>query len=194
MKNFRLIFTLFLLGALLAPLGDFSHLLSDTTMYPAAGEIYYIFGVMPFWVPLMFGLATLAIGLSHLSFDRLFGSPRRAYSQRPVLVWWGVFLFVALYCLSGFLPGQRTGLADGMLAIGAFLLWYGLDRTWQGVLLGFLTAVVGTAVEMTLVHFEVFYYLPPKDILLGVARWLPWLYFAASVSVGNLARALRDQS
>ena len=54
--------------------------------------------------------------------------------------------------------------------------------------LALATAAVGVGVEATLASRGVFSYVAPDAG--RVASWLPWLYVAASVAVGNLARYL----
>jgi len=98
-----------------------------------------------------------------------------------------------LWSASGFLS-VPLGVKDSLLALGALAAWFALDRTWQGFLEGMLTAIAGTFVEIVLVRNGVFSYLPPNDSILGVASWLPWLYFCASVALGNIARALENET
>lgn len=139
----------------------------------------------------MFGSASLLMGLSIPAMDVFLASPPRPVDHRPLWAWAGVFNFLFFYIISGYLPGQEGLGATAILAFGALLLWWALDRTWQSFAAGMLTAFLGTLTEITLVSLEVFSYLPPKDRLFGVAPWLPCLYFAAGVSVGDLGRVLR---
>ncbi len=181
---------LFSLGFFLGPIGDFCHVVAKTTGYPQGIFGIYFFRI-PFWVPFLFGLATLAIGLSHPRLDRLLGKP----PVRPGMKNWtkvgtGILLFLSLYGISGFMPWKTGGINDLVLAGLGLFLWWEYDRSWQGIVLGILTAIAGTCVEIALVHLGAFFYLPPKNNLFGVASWLPWLYFAASVTVGNLGRRL----
>jgi hypothetical protein len=93
--------------------------------------------------------------------------------------------------MTAFVPLKSGSSLDLLIAGSTILVWLLLDRTWQGVVLAILTAIVGTLVEITLVRLGAFWYLPPKDALFGVGSWLPWLYFSASVAVGNLGRFLQ---
>jgi len=179
-----------LAGAILGPVGDFCHVFTETTGYPQ-GVFAFYFWKIPFWVPLLFGGAALMIGLSHPFLDRLFKAPlSRPGSQDWKSIVCGLVVFIALYSLSGFLPWEAGGFSDIILAMGGLGVWGILDRTWQGILFGILTAIVGTFIEIILVKIGAFYYLPHASNVWGVASWLPWIYIAASVTVGNLGRKL----
>jgi hypothetical protein len=67
-------------------------------------------------------------------------------------------------------------------------MWIVLDGTVVGLGLAIATAASGVLVEATLVSLGVFTYVAPDAG--RVASWLPWLYVAASVAVGNFARWL----
>ncbi|MFO1462608.1 MAG: hypothetical protein U1F66_02450 [bacterium] len=181
---------LFLVGAIFGPVGDSFHVVSGTTDYPQ--NIFQLyFWRLPWWVPLIFGTATVAIGLSHPQMDRWLGAPRdRPGSRGIAAVIFGVAAFLGIYAMTAFVPLASGGPLDLLIAGSAILVWGLLDRTWQGALLAAMTAVVGTLVEITLVHIGAFWYNPPKNLLFGVGSWLPWLYVSASVAVGNLGRYL----
>lgn len=182
---------LFFLGFVLGPIGDYCHVLSRTNGYPQHIFRYYFLGV-PFWVPFLFGTATLAIGLSHPSLDVLLGAPRsRPGSESLGQVAYGMLAFLALYAVSGFLPFKTGGFNDLIMALGALVVWLSFDRTWQGLLMGVFTACLGTLAEISLVKLGAFFYLPHTANLWGVPSWLPWLYVAASVTVGNMGRFLK---
>lgn len=205
---------LFLSGAILGPIGDLCHVISQTTAYPKEIYSFYFFGLIPFWVPFLFGSASLLIGISHPLADKLlakiFKEPRlRPGEKNHWLAYMGPLFFLGSYCLSGFMS-QRGDAAplifpDIILAFLAILTWITLDRTWQGILTSVLTAVSGTAVEIFLVKAEVFSYqnyVAGGAVLgggalwvgdphvWGVPMWLPWLYVIASITIGNVGRVL----
>lgn len=188
-KTGKIALWLFALGAVLGSAGDLSHVISGTTAYPPQALGWYL-GPLPFWVPLLFGAAGLAIGFSHLALDPLLGSPPRpgTHGLAPAIA--ANALFLGLYFASGFLPWETGGLNHLVLAAGAISIWAIFDRTWQGIVLAAGTGAAGTSFEMTLVHHGVFSYGPRAGNFHGVAVWLPWLYAAGSVAVGNLARVL----
>jgi hypothetical protein len=181
---------LFGLGAVLGTAGDLTHVLSGTTAYPQ--EVYGLYlGRQPFWVPPIFGLAAVAIGLSHTALDRVLGLRRRIGSRSVLHAAAGCAAFLVLYGASGFLPWETAGLDHLVVASGAIAIWIGFDCTWQGVLLAALTGAAGTGFEILMVRVGAFWYGPQASGFHGVAVWLPWLYGAASITVGNIARALQ---
>jgi hypothetical protein len=183
---------LLIFGAVFGTLGDAFHVLSQTDGYtptslaiPATGQ--------PFWVPLLFGSATFLIGMTHSLADAVIGP-----KNRPARTWRNCILsnssFLLLYAASGFLPLSTGGMKDWVLAMGAFGVWAIFGKTWQSILLGIGTAAVGTIFEMYLVHQGAFFYYPSVANLNGVPSWLPWLYVAASVSVGDMGRLFMQRT
>ncbi len=184
----RLGLLLFATGFFLGPLGDFAHVVTGTTGYPTERYGVDWMGI-PFWVPFLFGSAALLVGASHLSLDRLLGADSMRIGSTSLLrVALGLLAFLGLYVASGLLPGPAGGMDDAALALGAGMTWATLDRTWQGALLALATAFCGTAFEILLIKNGIFYYSPSVSNLMGVPSWLPWLYVAASVGVGNFGR------
>ena len=182
---------LFGLGAVVGPIGDAFHVHSGTTDYPKDVFGLYLWR-LPFWVPLIFGCAGLAIGLSHPQMDRLLGAPQQRPGSRSLdLVVFGIAAFLGIYAMTAYAPLVPEGSLDVLIAVSALLMWGLLDRTWQGLVLAVLTALVGTTTEILLVKLGAFEYLPPKNGLFGVLTSLPWLYISASVAVGNLGRYLQ---
>jgi len=177
----QIILVLFLLGAMGGTLGDFFHVVSQTDGYPSSTWVLP-FTHQPFWVPLLFGSATVGIGLSHpwLNFKK------KSPTQSAI----GNLLFLLLYAASAFLPFKTGGWQDILMLAGTLILWLCLDPTWQGALLALATALIGTGVEIVLTHFQIFYYYPRVANFYGVPSWLPWLYTAASITLGNTGRML----
>lgn len=178
---------LFVIGAVLGTLGDFSHVDSLTLGYPPLGLL--LPGGQPFWVPLLFGSATIAIGVSHPWVNGWLG-PKNFKKPSLIRSFAGCSFFLGLYCASSYLPFDTGGLKDLILMMGAWVTWVLFDRTWQGIFLGFCTAVLGCGVEIGLTHSGAFFYYPASSNFYQVPSWLPWLYFSASVGVGNLGRFL----
>jgi hypothetical protein len=179
MNPFRRYFSLFLLGAVVGPLGDASHVISGTLAYPQGAYPLYFFG-MPYWTPLLFGAAACLMGAV--------AGAGPGFSRARAIA--AVAAFFGIYALSGFLP-HASRVADGMLAALALAHWWTFDRTRVGLGLAVAAAVGGTAFEALLVRQGVFSYLDGSAGLYGVPSWLPWIYVAASVAVGGFARSLR---
>src|SRR5262249_40238619 len=73
-----------------------------------------------------------------------------------------------------------------LLGAASLLVIWALDRTWQGLALAIGTSIGGAVVETTLVHLRLFHHARPD--VLGLPVWLPFLYFAGAVAIGNLSR------
>lgn len=173
---------LILAGAGLGTLFDWTHVATRTTAYTTPAYLG-----LAWWVPLLYAAAGLGIGLSHPRLDRVLGRPIINEPIRPLALIAGVVALGAIWSGSGLLPlphWQRSFI----LAPAALLVWWAIDRTRAGLVLAALTAAVGCAVEILLARLALFHYVAPD--ILGVASWLPWIYVAASVAVGNLGRAL----
>jgi hypothetical protein len=181
-KRGRSSLILFLTGALLGSFFDGFHTHSGTTYYTHP----WVFK-MAWWVPLLFGGATWAIGDSHVRCDRVLRRFQRVLSWPPILA--GLFLFGVIYYLSGY---SHSPLKFYFILGGSLFLWILFDRTGQGILLGLGTGIIGSLVEITLTHFDYFHYTSPDRW--GIPYWLPFLYFGASVAVGNLGRKLNERS
>jgi hypothetical protein len=161
---------------------DAIHVHTDTTSYAHP----VLFG-QAWWVPLLFAGAGLAIGLGRPLVERMLRVPRPVPTGTTATG--GMALFVLAYAASGLVGGgpvPRSLLLAAMFVV-AWVLW---DRTGLGLVLAALTAVIGTAVEIALVHTGTFAYREPS--LAGVPVWLPWLYGCAAVGVGNLGKRLVD--
>lgn len=172
-------FWLFLLGASLGTALDALEVYSGVERYPGP----MLFGVA-WWVPLLFGAAAVAIGYSHPLVDPLISRTRpyrRLSSSIGELTW-----LVLAYLISASTLDSQAKV--GLIAIIYLNFWLLAGRSWQNLLLSFVTAVTGTLVEMILVKGGVFSYTHPD--ILGVPYWLPGLYACASLAVGNLGRSL----
>jgi hypothetical protein len=173
-----------LLGATFGTLFDWAHVRTGAIGYPRPD----MFGIA-WWVPLLYTCASLAIGLSHPIADRLLGRrPRFPHTRARLAV--GFFGLCAIWFASGALPFS-TMVVSAFLAPAALALWWTLDRTWQGLLAAVATAIVGFAVEVVLSRAGFFHHTHPD--VLGIAVWLPWIYVAASVGLGNVGRWLAGE-
>jgi hypothetical protein len=89
--------------------------------------------------------------------------------------------------MSGFWEAG-SGVKLGVLVMGSAALWAALDRTRRAIVMMLGTAVLGCTTEMVLVHLGAFSYTRPD--FGGVPLWLPGLYTAGAVSLGQVARKL----
>jgi len=174
----RLVAGLALAGAVLGTLLDAVHVTTATTRYAHP----VVFG-LAWWVPLLFAAAALAIGLPHAGLAARGGAVVPPSGGRVAA---GLALLLALWATSGCVKPAWAALA--ILAPASLAMWWVFDATALGLGLALVTAACGVAVETTLARAGVFAYVAPDAG--RVASWLPWLYVAASVAVGNLARWL----
>jgi hypothetical protein len=170
-----------LLGATFGTLFDYAHVRTGAIVYPGPP----VFGV-PWWVPLLYTGAALSIGLSTPIADGLLGR-RARFPDTPARLGAGFVGLCAVWFASGALP-LGSAVVAGILAAASLGMWWGLDRTWQGLAEAAATAVGGCAVEVTLSRAGLFQHT--HQDMLGLAWWLPWIYVAASVGLGNVGRRL----
>ncbi len=162
---------LFLLGAIFGTALDAFHVYSYVEQYTRPAFL----GVA-WWVPLLFGIAAVAIGYSHPLIDPM---------SIAELAWLLLAYVIAASPISSL---AKTVL----LTLIYFNFWLLTGRGWQNLLLSLVTAITGTLVEMTLVAAGAFSYLQLG--MLGVPYWLPFMYACASLAVGDLGRSLMYRS
>ncbi len=169
---------LFLLGATFGTALDALHVYTGVERYPMP-----TFLGVAWWVPLLFGVAAIAIGYSHPLVDPLLQHRRfrRLSASIGELTW-----LLLAYLISA--SRLETIAKVGILLIIYLNFWLLAGRSWQNLLLSFVTAVTGTLIEMILVAAGVFSYTHPD--ILGVPYWLPCIYACASLAVGDLGRSL----
>src|SRR5258708_28243045 len=125
-------FWLLLLGATLGTALDALEVYSGVERYPRP----ILFGVA-WWVPLLFGAAAVAIGYSHPLVDPLISRTRpyrRLSSSIGELTW-----LVLAYLISASILDSQAKV--GLIAIIYLNFWLLAGRSWQDLLLSFVTAV-----------------------------------------------------
>lgn len=179
MKNGVALLWLFAPGATIGSALDAFHVQSGVERYPGPE-----FAGIAWWVPLLFGVAAATIGYSHALVDPLLGQvrrPRRLVVSVAELSW---LVLAYLISASALLSVEKAAL----LCLIYLNFWLLAGRSWQNLLLAFVTAITGTLIEMWLVAAGAFAYVHPDFI--GVPYWLPGLYACASLALGNLGRSL----
>jgi hypothetical protein len=175
---------LFVLGVVVAPIGDHMHVVSGTERYDHhAYAVPYLWQV-PITFPLMVAVATVALAVVR----RWVGPSRHDVTARHALA--GVAVVMGTYAVSALgipHPAVSTTLVWAIALAGTAVLADG-----YAVAIGILTAVIGTAVEIVLTHAGLFAYSPANDQLAGVGGWLPALYLIFGVTVATLTEWLDD--
>lgn len=175
----RAIFWLFLLGTIFGTALDAFHVFTSVEQYTRP-----VFLGVAWWVPLLFGFATVTIGFTHPLVDPLIHNlrrPRRLSTSIAELAW----LLLAYVIVASSISSLAKTI---LLSLIYFNFWLLTGRGWQNLLLSIVTAITGTLIEMTLVASGAFSYLQPD--ILGVPYWLPFMYACASLAIGDLGRSL----
>jgi hypothetical protein len=192
LKTLKKFGILFILGALLAPLGDLAHVLTETTYYPVK---YHHLIKIPWWVPIQFGVATILIGIAHHNLFRL-----KKFSLLECCLSTLSLLFC--YCLSGIFPVQPWFsfvvilllyfvnfhyLCDSPTPTNAKLAYFN-NRCL--LVLSLIIGFIGSTVEVTLIDNKIFAYKVHQ--IFEIPIWLPILYMHASITVGSFTHYLEN--
>ena len=165
----KLYFLLFVIGAVVGTFLD--------GLQTYAGLAFYthpVFFQTAWWVPFLFGSATVVIGLVHRKGECGPNARTRFF---------GSVAFLTLACLiTAFFKIESLHKAGLLLAL-YFLSWGMFDRTSRGLLLAVGLAVIGPAVESFLGQLNLYHYTHPD--LFGVPCWLPFLYLHISQAAGK---------
>jgi hypothetical protein len=179
----RTIVILFLFGALIGNAYNAFHAYSGTLPITPI----HISPLLDWSSYLLFGLASVLIGMLTILFDRQSQETPQVSWQRAIgaIGLLGIFYFLSA-CI--FL-GNNTIL---LILIAGFVLFATLyDRSASAILAAVIVAVIGSSLEIFFVHSGMYYYARPQ--LFGVTYWLPLLYGIASIATGQLARALETK-
>jgi hypothetical protein len=168
---------LFLLGAVVSPLGDHGHIVTGTTSYLARSTPLVLDS--PLWFIVMVGLATA--GLADLRLR--FGAPRSGVTWRDAII--ALASLLAIYAVTALLRHQPLGPAT-MLVAALTALATATFGDRAGILCGVVAALGGVAVEAALIALGYFEYAREIALLVGVAPWTPLLYFCFGLVAARL--------
>ena len=175
--------TVFSIGFAVALIGDATHVASGTTRYEWDGVPAVWRSAV--WFPFAVGGAVLAAAWLA---ERSRWPVRRARTREDAIV--GVALVLGLYALTAALRGEPPTVSVALTAAIAVAIWAWWDPSPRALAFGAGAAVAGPLAEAAIVAAGAASYAPEADGLLGVAEWLPCLYFAAGAVASGLWAAL----
>ncbi|MFT4049156.1 MAG: hypothetical protein QM648_04870 [Solirubrobacterales bacterium] len=172
---------LFLIGVVIALIGDAGHVQSGITEYlwdlPAIWK-------SAIWFPFLVG-GGVAFG-GWLG-GRL-GLARRAHDRRDAYI--AAALVLGLYCLTSLVADAAQIPANAICWAVAVAIWLWWDASPPAFCFALAVMVIGPVAEIVMVELGASRYLPGHDQLLGVAPWLLPLYFATGAVLSGLWDAL----
>jgi hypothetical protein len=148
-----------------------------------------------YWVPPMFALAAIILGVSYPYLDKAFDVPSSSRAPSVPTVLSCISYFSFQYYLSGLLFSQdcSPALLHLILASTAAANWAIFDRTPTGAVMSAVTGLAGPLVEVALLNVApavvggpLYHYTAPDA--LGIPLWIGWVYACGAPAVGNLAR------
>ncbi|XP_030891108.1 insulin-induced gene 2 protein isoform X2 [Mirounga angustirostris] len=176
---------LFFIGVFLALVLNLLQIQRNVTLFPP-DVIASIFS-SAWWVPPCCGTASAVIGLLYPCIDRHLGEPHK-FKREWSSVMRCVAVFVGINHASAkvdFDNNIQLSLTLAALSIG---LWWTFDRSRSGFGLGVGIAFLATLVTQLLVYNGVYQYTSPD--FLYVRSWLPCIFFAGGITMGNIGRQL----
>lgn len=166
-------------GAALCTVCDHLHVVTGVLAYPRVA-----FWGEAWWVPLLFGCASVAIVASAGGVRRLFGAPPLVRPS-PARLAAGGIAFVTAYAFTAFghaLPDVVTAVLVG------FWLARALQAPAWVAAYCVAVAVGGSAFEATWSALGFFHYLVPD--FAGIPRWLPGIYLHVAFLTADLEALL----
>jgi hypothetical protein len=164
-----------LVGAVVCTVLDHQHVTFGVLWYPTP-----VFWQQAWWVPILFGTATLAALGAAEPLRRAFGGERVEASRGRLAI--DFVVFAAAYFSTAVWQARPTLLA--IVLGGVWLARAPFLPRWV-IVASLASAVIGPAFEATWSHLGFFYYHHPDT--LGVARWLPMLYLHVGVIAATVS-------
>lgn len=162
------------LGATLGSALDAIH-----SHFGALSYTHPVFARAAAWVPLLFAGAYASAIARPLLLPHEPPLPGRKAAL-------GMGFFIAAYWLT--VAPWPSLVRCALLVCIFWISWALCDRTLAGVGIAGVTAILGPAVEIALVHAGTFVH--HEVLVFGIPGWLPLLYLTAAVGLGSLARWL----
>jgi hypothetical protein len=179
----RVAAVIFAIGFGVSLAGDATHVASGTTRYEWEG--FPVLWRSALWFPFAVGGAVLAAAWTA---QRIGGPPARVRSRADAAL--GASLVLALYALTATLRGEPPTVSVVLTGALAVAIWAWWDPSPRALAVALGAAVAGPLAEAAIVAAGAASYAPDADGLLGVAEWLPCLYFAAGAVASGLWAAV----
>ncbi|MEJ7875788.1 MAG: hypothetical protein WKF62_03935 [Solirubrobacterales bacterium] len=173
---------LFGIGAFGGLVGDACHVATGTTTY--LDETFPFIWKSQLWFPLAVGLATVTTGelRLHLGSARSDRDPNEAVTA--------IASVIALYALTAVVTDETPLASTVLIWALAIVIATRFGGGMPALACAISAAVLGPLAEILVVNAELARYAPSADGLLGVAEWLPALYFAFGIVAARLAEIL----
>uniref|UniRef100_A0A670IDA1 Insulin-induced gene protein n=1 Tax=Podarcis muralis TaxID=64176 RepID=A0A670IDA1_PODMU len=179
---------LFLIGVFLALVLNLLQIQRNVTLFPPdviTSVFFFASGIHNCSFRLLLLSFTAVIGLLYPCMDRHLGEPHK-FKREWSSVMRCVAVFVGINHASAkvdFANNIQLSLTLAALSIG---LWWTFDRSRSGFGLGIGIAFLATLVTQLLVYNGVYQYTSPD--FLYVRSWLPCIFFAGGITMGNIGR------
>jgi hypothetical protein len=175
---------LFGIGAIGGLIGDSCHVSTGTTTY--LDETFPFIWKSQLWFPIAVGLATVTTGEVRM---RL-GPVRPGSSLAEAAA--AIASVIGLYALTAVVSDEDPLTATVLIWSLAILIAVRFGGGTPALICGALAAILGPLAEILIVQTDLAMYAPSADGLLGVAEWLPALYFAFGIVAARLTELLSD--
>ncbi|CAG5125205.1 unnamed protein product [Candidula unifasciata] len=175
---------LFLTGVFFALVLNLLQVQRQVTVFPP--EVLASLFSSAWWIPPSCGTAAAAIGLLYPCLDKRVGRlPDKAEWSNVMRC---IVVFVGINHASAKIDFANHIQLSTSLAAMSIGLWWLFDRSKSGFGLGLSVAFIATFISQVLVYNEVYRYTEPD--FLFVRSWLPCIFFAGGITMGNIGRQL----
>lgn len=163
---------IFIASAIVASIGDTAHILSLTASYHRYNSILVY--VIPFWVPIQFGIAGVALFLF-----RTFFIPQKTFPTLKQSTISSLF-FIVIYILSGFIPSHLGYIKFAiLLALALIQIKLTAQKNYSLFFYAIPVILTGVLYEWNLGRLDIFVYNNVETQIAGIPIWLPVLYLSA---------------